>query len=221
MGAGGKSAQNGKAQQQQQEAGHNPLYTQATVVLLREDSVEVVLVQTGKVIHYLSTANLKEQILSEQSELPLYLTNAAAAGSKKGRKDNAGRNEPISLQAQVAMIRNSSKDLKRNRELEGKPSIVYWCAATHLVLVGFTSGSIGLLALSGAIHSTLGNNTLQAAHIPSNMQHGTEITKIITFHHKLVPKTAFSIVVPPKDVVVALVGDSSGMLSLWQIYPAV
>ena len=190
----------------------DPLHTQSTVLLLRATSVEVVLVQTGQILHSLSTANLQEQVFAQSAVL-----TAAASDSVSPSKAGMGRQGHIPLI--TAMVRSSSISGKEVRALEGKPTALHWCGITHLILVGFTTGGVGLLGLSGAIHSTI--ERVPQAHLQSNTQHGAEITKIITFNHRLQHRSAPHVQLPVKDIVATLIGDANGVLSIWQIYPAV
>lgn len=186
-------------------------HTQSTVLLLRAQSVEVVLVQTGQVLQYLSTANLHEAVMAASATASAMLESTSP--SKKGM----GRQGHLTLSTQL--MRQASFNGKEVRAAEGKPSTVYWCALTHLVLVGYTTGGVGLLGLSGAIHSAF--SEVPVVHLQSSTQHGTDITKIITFNHRLQYKSmAPTGAAPPLDVVIALISDANGVISLWQIYPA-
>ena len=186
-------------------------HTQSTVLLLRAESVEVILVQTGQVLQYLSTANLHEAVMSASATASAMLESTSP--SKKGM----GRQGHLTLS--TLLVRQASINGKEVRAAEGKPSTVYWCALTHLVLVGYTTGGVGLLGLSGAIHSTFAE--VPVVHLQANTQHGADITRIITFSHRLQYKSlAPTGAAPPLDVVIALVGDANGVISLWQIYPA-
>lgn len=190
---------------------------QSTLILLKADVIEVVLVQSGSVIQRLPTLNLQENMHIE----------SVAAMTVSGPSANivaAGMGRQTHKSLATPFVRTSSTYNNDVREAEGKPSAIHWCGITHLILVGFTTGGIGLLSLSGAIHSTLPNQP-NSAHVPSNTKHRAEITTIITFHHKLERPLSLARVSihppPPKDVVIALIGDANGAITLWQIYPDV
>lgn len=180
------------------------------MVLLRAHSVELVLLQTGQVLQYFSTANLHEAVLAEAGAAAFLETNSP---SKKGM----GRQGHLQLATQL--VRNSSINNREVREAEGKPTCVYWCAITHLILVGYDSGGVGMLAPTGMVHSTFAR--VPVVHLRSSTEHGAEISRIVTFHHRLQYKSAApGGPPPPRDVVLALVGDGNGVISLWQLYPA-
>lgn len=200
----------GGGQYQQQQHASEAEHTQSTMLVLRAHSVEIVLVQTGDVLQYLSTSNLQDAVMADATGLPLLTESTSPTKKGMGRQGHL----PLSTQ----MVRNSSSTLKEVRDVEGKPTTVHFCPVTHLVLVGYNTGGVGLLALSGAIHSTFAKAPF--AHMRTNISHGTDITKIITFHHTLKYRSAApGGPPPPSDVVVALLGDANGVLSLWQIYP--
>jgi hypothetical protein len=188
----------------------NPLMPQSTVIVLREHSIELVLVQTGQLLQYFSTAHLHEAVLAEAGPAALMETGSP---TKKGM----GRQGHAMLATSI--VRNSSISNRQVRAAEGKPSAVYWCPITHLILVGYTTGGVGMLAPTGLVHSTFARAPL--VHLQSGTQHGAEITQMITFHHRIQYKSAApGGPPPPRDVVVALVGDGNGVISLWQLFPA-
>jgi hypothetical protein len=184
----------------------------STVLVLREHGVELVLVQTGQVLQYFSTANLHEAVLAEAAG------NAALMETGSPTKKGMGRQGHIMLA--TAIVRNSSINHREVRAAEGKPSTLHWCPITHLILVGYTTGGVGMLAPTGVVHSTFAS--VPVVHLQSGHQHGAEITKIITLHHRLQYKSAApGGPPPPRDVVIALIGDANGAISLWQLFPAV
>lgn len=194
------------------EHSSEPQHTQSTMLVLRAHSVEIVLVQSGDVLQYLPTSNLQDAVLADPAGLPLLSESTSPTKKGMGRQGHL----PLSTQ----MVRSSSATFKEVRDVEGKPTAVHFCPITHLILVGYNTGGVGLLALSGAIHSTFSKAPF--AHLRTNISHGSDITRIITFHHTLKYRSAApGGPPPPTDVVVALLGDANGVISLWQIYPAV
>jgi len=186
--------------------------TQSTVVVLRAHSVEIVLIQSGEVLQYLSTSNLQDAVLADPMGLPML--GESTSPSKKGM----GRHGHLPLS--TPLVRHSGSALNEVRDVEGKPTTVHFCPITHLILIGYNTGGVGLLALSGAIHSTFSKAPF--AHLRTNISHGSDITKIITFHHTMKYRSAApGGPPPPTDVVIALLGDTNGVISLWQIYPSV
>lgn len=166
--------------------------------------------QTGQVLQYFSTANLHEAVLAE-------LGNAAFLESGVQSKKGMGKLGHLALSTQL--VRNSSINNREVRAAEGKPSCVYWCSITHLILVGYTTGGVGMLAPTGMVHSTFAR-VPQVVHLQSSSQHGAEITKMITCHHRLNFKSAApGGPSPPKDVILAIIGDGNGVISVWQIFP--
>ena len=188
----------------------DPVQPQSTVVVLREDSVELILVQTGQILQYFSTRNLHEAVLLEDGA-NMFLDTTSPGKKGMGRQGH--------LPHATQLLRNSHINHKEVRAAEGKPSTVYWCAITHLIIVGYTTGGVGMLAPTGMVHSTFAR--VPVVHLQSSTQHGADITKIITFRHCLRYKSAApGGPPPPRDVVVALIGDANGVLSLWQLFPA-
>lgn len=190
----------------------DPQDTQNTMLVLRAHSVEIVLIQSGDVLQYLTTSNLQDAVLADPEGLPVL--GETTSPSKKGM----GRHGHLPLS--TSLVRNSGSTLREVRDIEGKPTTVHFCPITHLILVGFNTGGVGLLALSGAIHSTFSKAPF--AHLRTNISHGSDITKIITFHHTLKYRSAApGGPPPPTEIVMALLGDANGVISLWQIYPSV
>lgn len=187
---------------------------QSTVLVLREHGIELVLLQTGQVLQYFSTANLHEAVLLAEAAAGNAVFMETGSPSKKGM----GRQGHAALA--TSLVRNSSINHREVRAAEGKPSTVHWCPITHLILVGYTTGGVGMLAPSGVVHSTFAS-VPAVVHLQANTQHGAEITRMITLHHRLVFKSAAPGGPPsPRDIVLALVGDANGVISLWQLYPA-
>ncbi|KAJ1430043.1 hypothetical protein B484DRAFT_54599 [Ochromonadaceae sp. CCMP2298] len=218
--------------------------SQSTVVLLRGHYVEVVLVSSGQTLTTLPTAYLREAIQAAPqpqgpqgpqppvprmmgshslSSLPQNSPNShsnsvSSLHSLPGNLHSPKPGKGMGTSSKVALVRTMALAVREQECLEGAPTCVHFCPLTHLVLVGFSMGGVGVLALSGAVHSALPRTS--HAHITSHSEHGTDITKLITFAHKLqFRRHAEQGPAPIKDTVVALVGDANGVLSLWQIFP--
>lgn len=181
---------------------------QSTVLVLREEGIELVLVQTGQLLQYFSTANLHEAVLAESAGTAMVETGSP---TRKGM----GRHGHTALA--TSLVRNSSFNQREVRAAEGKPTCVHWCPITHLVLVGYNTGGVGMLAPTGVVHSTFAS--VPVVHLQSGTQHGAEIARIITVQHMLHLKPTGG-TAQTRSVVVALVGDANGVISLWQLFPA-
>lgn len=179
---------------------------EGTVVFLKSDCVEVIAVQDGKLLLQLPTMNLKESVYAGTVVKNLILD---AERSKVGMGHFGHKKLPTDI------VRNSAAHQHYERVLEGRPTVVHWCPLTHLIFVGFSSGGVGLLSMGGVIHSTLPK--VPYTHLQSTQSHGTEISCIITCKHRYKRQQLEN--AQSKDIVIALIGDANGMMSVWQIYP--
>jgi hypothetical protein len=101
---------------------------------------------------------------------------------------------------------------QRVEDLEGQPTIVHWCIHSEQALVGFSSGGIGVVHLDGFLRTNM--KSVPYSYIPSTTVHSSDITMLITMKHVHVSDLGVA-----EKIVIALVGDAAGLLSVWKIYP--
>ncbi|RYG70379.1 hypothetical protein EON64_00355 [archaeon] len=106
------------------------------------------------------------------------------------------------------------------KDLEGKVCVFHWCPySTHLI-VGFTTGLVGVVDFQQPVHSYQRSKP-DFSYFRSNEVHTSEITLMKSF---IFTKYAHFVDDPlhpenGKDIVVLLLGDASGVISLWQLSP--
>lgn len=183
--------------------------SQGTVVVLKHRSVDIVLVQSGRVLQSYPTSNLQELSHLDSSPLPLL-----HAGDGDKPVVGMGRLGHRPVTSTSALLKESIQYQKDNARFEGKPCVVYYCAITNLILVGFKSGGVGVIGLTGLIQSPI--SSVPFAHLDSTIAHD-EISMIMTCRHRLQRNADVAFPPPPEDIVVALLGDINGVLSLWQL----
>ena len=187
-------------------------HSQGTIIVLKHRSVDIVLVQSGRVLQSYPTSNLQELSHLESSPLPLL----HAGDGDKTAAVGMGRLGHRPVTATSALLKDSIQYQKDNARFEGKPCVVYYCAITNLILVGFKSGGVGVIGLTGLIQSPL--SSIPFAHLDSTTAHD-EISVMMTCRHRLQRNADAAFPPPPEDIVVALLGDINGVLSLWQLSP--
>ena len=96
--------------------------------------------------------------------------------------------------------------------MEGQPSVAHWCNLSRLIVIGYSLGGVGIIGLTGVINSDVKKPPY--SYLMTTKIHGSEITLLTTFNHTLTVKGV------EKPIIACLVGDSNGVISLWQIYPA-
>ena len=171
---------------------------QNTVLLLKKDVVDLVSITTGKLIQQISTLNLRNNIL-------LYNNNNSEQNPTAITQFTSEKNVSSTLVNGVASI-------DEFREQEGRPTVVYWCNLSHLVLIGYSLGGIGTISLNGIINNNFEKKSF--TYLKSAGIHGAEISLLLTFQHRLhVGGDHYN------NVVIALIGDANGALSVWQIEP--
>lgn len=186
---------------------------QSTIVLLKANSIDIVLVESGKILLSFPTSNLQEFVHLDSSPLPVLKASDGDIAVGMGRIGHK------TLSSTSAIIKKSSVYYKEAAILEGKPSVIYYCSITHMILVGFTSGGVGIIGIAtGLIHSKLSN--VPFPHLKSVTKHD-EISMIITFKHRLQRSAKKTFPPPAEDIVIALIGDVNGSISLWQISPSI
>ena len=86
--------------------------------------------------------------------------------------------------------------------LEGRNTYVYWCKHTRLTFIGYSAGGVGVKDFTGA----------EQGHVKSRKIHSSSITCLLTF-----TTTDYKSNPDAKETVFLLIGDDSGLLSLWPI----
>jgi hypothetical protein len=112
-------------------------------------------------------------------------------------------------------VAEDSRLLAYEADMEGRGCHVHWCAYTQLLVVGFSTGLVGVTSFHQPI---LSSTAVDCTYIRSNEVHSSAITLLKTFvftHHT----SASSSGGKRQELVVLLVGDASGVLSLWQFHP--
>lgn len=143
----------------------------------------------------MSTLNLRDNIF-------IYNTDATANGIIQFNSDKNTS----------SVLVNGISSIDQFREQEGRPTVVYWCNLSHLILIGYSLGGIGTISLDGIINTNFQKKPF--TYLKSSSIHGAEISLMLTFHHSLNVSGDYY-----NKIVVALIGDANGTLSVWQIEP--
>lgn len=114
-----------------------------------------------------------------------------------------------------ARLASFKQDPDEIQWLQGHPSCLHWCPMTRQILVGFSSGGVGSIAVPLIRHSASPkktDHTLQTF-FKTQRAHGAEVTKLQT----LWLKEGTSSGTPDAPAGVLLVADSSGLLTSWNL----
>jgi hypothetical protein len=117
---------------------------------------------------------------------------------------------------------NSNKSLNKliksdkNKHLHGKPTwiegrttCIYWCSYTSQLILGYSSGGTGIMKVINKEESNMSWTLIDSRNI-----HSTSIESIVTF---IIPKNENDSTTVKKTAM--LICDSTGIISVWQIYP--
>ncbi len=167
---------------------------QSTVMVMKDGIIDLISLNDGKVLQSLSLDHLKEAAI-----------------------------DPFPQAMTIGRIAHDSQLTKLEEHAEMRASIIHYCPYSHFILVGYYSGTIGILPFQDTISQSKSQPfRLDFSYLRTNQIHDAEITLLKTFRFRYYPKI-FSDPVEndlSKDIVVAIVGDAHGNLSLWQISPA-
>lgn len=163
------------------------------MLLMKEGIVEVITVSNGERLHRVNLDHLLE-------------TNQSFPRSMK--MTSTGR------------IVNDIQLNKMEEALEIRASIIHYCAYSQQILIGYHSGNVGFTSFGANIQS-YGVSGLNFSYLHSKKVHTAKITMIKTFPFTYNPKLTID---PLKEdlteqIIVAVIGDAAGTLSLWQISP--
>ncbi len=135
---------------------------------------------------------------------------------------NVDHIKEVAIEPNYKLSGNIGKDTRLTQledNLENRATVIHWCPYSQYILIGYQTGSVGLMPFNGGIESS--GYKLDFSYLKSNAIHDGEITLIKTFPFTYNTK----LMIDPlegdlsKKIIVTLVGDAHGNLSLWQIYP--
>lgn len=175
-----------------------------TLLVLKQDQIEMLSMSDGHVVRSFPVHHLKERREMEQQAAAFIQAKSQGLKGTQALKAVKGK---ISDDAATALL---------EQELEGQVSCVHWCPYTQSILLGYSSGTVGTFALEKNSDLDLGFTYLKSQSV-----HTTEITLLKTFpflyNHCDVTDPLDP--VQPREIVVLMVGDASGQFTLWQIQP--
>jgi hypothetical protein len=118
----------------------------------------------------------------------------------------------------TGLIRKDVSLARLEERTEIRPSIIHYCPYSQYILVGYCSGTIGVVMCSDTIQSM---NSVDFSYLRTNEVHESEITLLKTFKFRYCANLYTDPIEgdKSKEIIVAVVGDSQGTLSLWQIFP--
>lgn len=162
--------------------------TYPTVLLMRDNYIDLIAGTTGKVLQTLSL----QHVLS-----------TATMGT-----------DPLRFNGSVSSDKHM---LTYEQDIEGVATAFHWCPYTQLVVVGYSTGAVGMIGFQQPIHTSCAPDF---TYIRSNELHG-EITLLRTFRFTQYAHLIDDPLHPEqgKDLTVLLIGDAQGTISLWQMSP--
>lgn len=97
----------------------------------------------------------------------------------------------------IVTLGKNNEFYEATREREGRPTAVHWCHLHNLILVGYSTGGVGVLV----------PNSSKVYRINASQCHSTSIRSIYSFYQQL--KRSYNSCL--------LIGDETGVLSLWRL----
>ena len=93
--------------------------------------------------------------------------------------------------------------------IEGRATCMYWCSYTSQLILGYSSGGTGIIKVVTKEESNMSWTLINSRNV-----HSTSIESIVTF---IIPKNENDFTTVKKTAM--LICDSTGIISVWQIYP--
>jgi hypothetical protein len=108
---------------------------------------------------------------------------------------------------------------KYEESLEIRASVEHFCAYSHQILICYHSGKVGFTSFGGSVYSAI--TGLNFSYMNTRKVHTGKITMIKTFPFHYNPKLTIDPLGKDlsEDIIVGVIGDANGNLSLWQISP--
>jgi len=97
----------------------------------------------------------------------------------------------------IVSLAQNNEFYEATREREGRPTAVHWCHLNNLIIVGYTTGGVGVIS----------PNSSKVYKINASGCHGTSIRTIYSFYQQL--KRSYNSCL--------LIGDETGVISLWRL----
>jgi hypothetical protein len=121
------------------------------------------------------------------------------------------------------------KPVRIQESCEVRPTCVHFCSFSQFVLVGYQTGVVGVLNFHEPIYNSESTKKANYSYLRTNQVHDSDITLIKTFSFQFFPHSNVGISTLTvndtsyqylsTEIIVAVIGDSQGVLSLWQIHP--
>ncbi len=130
--------------------------------------------------------------------------------------------------ATTGVLDRDQYKIRTQETSEVRATSVHYCPYSQFIVAGYQTGIVGIMNFREPIYGS-SHKKANYSYLRSNKVHDSDITLLKTFPFKFYPYSNVGISTLSvndtsyqyinNDIIVALVGDAQGVISLWQLYP--